>query len=134
MNNTNIVRIISADGAARKAVARPVQKPVTVKPAPIASAFAVHMSEKLREATVHTRKKMFETLFNAGVTSIDGWSIHDLIRGRLNPQTGERTLPSGEKPKDIATTGGTDGRYYGSRIYAPITSLYQTGVVWSPAS
>ena len=133
MTNNTILRVIAADGSPRKAVARPVQEPIRVT-TPLASEFACHMSRKLRGATQHTAKKMFETLFNAGIETIDGWSIDDLIRGRLNPETGERYLPSGEVAKVRPDCGTNDGRYYGSKPKAPITSLYQTGVIWQSGS
>ncbi len=127
----NIISVSRTSTAAPKQVRR--NKPVSTV-SPIASPFAVKMSDLLRKANRQKQEKMIAALHRAGKTIIDGWKIADLIVGRINPETGDRILPNGERATYVTPSGGADGRYYGSRTHAPVTSLYQTGVIWQSAS
>lgn len=130
---SQIVSITKADGDTRKVVQRPVVKLVNAT-GPIASKFAVKLSDLLRKSNVQKRDRMVQQLLQSGVTQIDGWSLNDLIIGRIDKNTGERILPNGTIAKVVRSTGSTDGRYYGSRTQAPVTSLYQVGACWQAGS
>lgn len=117
----------------RKDSDRPKQKPVSTV-TPLASKFAIKLSTLLRRASRQKRDKMIEQLLIAGVDSVDGWSLKELAVGRINRFTGNRMLPDGTIARTHVTRSSGDGRYYGSSTHAPVTSLNQVGVVWSPAS
>ena len=131
--NPQIVAVIKADADTRKSVQRPEVKRVNVV-TPIASKFAVKMSELLRTSNRQKRDRMVAQLIASGVTQIDGWSLTELAIGRIDKNTGERMLPNGTIARVARTTGSSDGRYYGSRTQAPVTSLYQVGACWSAGS
>jgi len=50
----------------------------------------------------------------------------------LNPETGDRIDQFGRIVQGLFSPN--DGRRYGSKPNAPITRLYQRGVIWSAAS
>ena len=131
--NLQIVSITKADGDTRKLVQRPAIKPVQVV-TPIASKFAVKMSELLQTSNRQKRDRMVEQLIKAGVTNIDGWSLTELAIGRIDKNTGNRVLPNGKIARVVVSSGSSDGRYYGSGTQAPVTSLYQVGACWSAGS
>ena len=99
----------------------------------IGSDFAVLISKQLRKASRTRREAMMLQLAEAGITEINGWSINELIRGRLNRETGERQYPDGSQVKPSLRAPEL-GIYYGAIPQVPVTELYQHGVVWSPAS
>ena len=117
----------------RKGSDRPKQKPVSTV-TPLASKFAIKLSTLLRRASRQKRDKMIEQLLIAGVDNVDGWSLKELAVGRINRSTGDRMLPDGTVARTRVTHSAGDGRYYGSSTHAPVTGLYQTGVIWSSAS
>ncbi len=128
-----VVALIKSDADTRKSVQRPATKRVNVV-TPIASKFAVKMSELLRTSNRQKRDRMVQQLITSGITQIDGWSLTELAIGRIDKNTGERMLPNGTIARAVRTTGSSDGRYYGSRTQAPVTSLYQVGACWTAGS
>lgn len=107
--------------------------PAVATQRPNASPLAQAMSQKLRNANVQRRGRMIQQLQAAGITSIDGWSLDALVRGRINRETGDRVYPDGCLNQGQRFSA-EDGRYFGSSTQMPVTSLRQTGVIWSAAS
>lgn len=101
----------------------------TVNKVKLPDATAALVSEQLLRSPARKQQKMIETLLNAGVRYIEGWAISELVTGRINPNTGDRVLPSGVVASNRASDAAS-GRYWGSKTYSPVTSLHQTGVIW----
>jgi hypothetical protein len=101
---------------------------------PIAPPLVVQLSNQLRMATRSQQSRIVRELRAAGLDGLHGWTFDQMIRGRLNPDTGDRQYPTGRLNTQRAFVDHSIGVYYGSVSQLPVETLYQTGIIWQSAS